>query len=104
MPTPTANTAPCGETVTNLEAVAHGTSGNPVINTGKVITVDPNTNFIGAAKQQNAVVYNTPHSTGVTQKPFLHQENRLEKELIFFMILITLTGFLLLFLRQKINN
>ena len=70
LPTPTANTAPCGETVTNLEAVGHATSGNPNINTGAVHTLDPLENFVGQKKPQNAVVYNTPHSTGVTPEAF----------------------------------
>ena len=67
---PGTTTASCGETVKNLESVGHGTSGNPSVNTGNVVNIDPNTNFVGATKQQNAVIYNTPHSTGITPEAF----------------------------------
>jgi hypothetical protein len=37
---------------------------------GKVVSVDKNSNMVGQAKPQNAVVYDTPHATGHTQEAF----------------------------------
>ena len=53
-----------------MESVAHLTSGKPSISHGKVVNLDPNTNAVGAAKPQNIVFYEQPHSTSVTAESF----------------------------------
>jgi hypothetical protein len=70
LPTPTATSAPCGETVKKFEGVAHLTSGNPSVPQGKVVNLDPTTNAVGALKMQNAVFYDNPHNTSPTPESF----------------------------------